>query len=105
MCDFKVGDEVVCVDATPRVEPGRAPTTDVLEQGAVYTVTFMGLNRLGEVVVMLHLVQNGRPDWGFHPDRFRKVERRNLTEWLSQSTDLDEEQRFPAPVRKKERVK
>lgn len=76
MCDFRIGDEVVCVDASKQRLGGP------LVKGRTYTIKLIlrnyGLMLMGE--------RNDGIDWrGHNPRRFQKVERRSLTEWLAQS--------------------
>lgn len=87
MCDFKVGDKVVCVDARSVIDVNLAPI-DPLEAGRVYRVRDVYFReRIGAACVLL----DGRPNWslgrdvGYRATRFRKVQRRNIQEWLSQS--------------------
>lgn len=83
MCDFKVGDEVVCVDA--RARPGRVWFKDVPVAGQVYTVVRVSFFD-GEPVVGLSEIKNEHiGSTCYAASRFRKVQRRNLTEWLSSS--------------------
>lgn len=103
MCDFKPGDEVVVV-----VGCKAAPL--LLKEGEVVTILDLKDFDDGEGLrVFLVEVDNG-DEWGetgkhwfgFNPDRFRKVQRRDLTEWLAQPTDVEEPKR--APAKKRERV-
>lgn len=83
MCDFKVGDEVVCVNAG-RID--KALAWNPVIEGSKYTVS--GIHMLkNEPHVTLSEVQNvfGGEDLGYRARRFRKVQRRDLTEWLSSS--------------------
>lgn len=112
-CDFKVGDEIVCVDANEIPPSGqghfRCPLSGLLVEGAVYTVSGL-VDWLGEIGVQLAEVSSDHVTGSFLSSRFRKVERKtdklSLTEWLAQPTDYDEEQRNPAPAApaKRERV-
>ena len=111
MCDFKPGDEVVCVDDQDWVTAAPAwmfwtktrPSRDVPRKGHVYVV-----NR----VTIAPRVDNGSPDvfvvlqtkprdqW--QASMFRKVQRRDLTAWLKTSignTDrLDKRQTKKVPA-------
>lgn len=89
MCDFKVGDEVVCVDASNV----RGYDTGIVV-GGIYRVEAVdilsGTTALtGERATRAGLLLDGfrsRAKYGhYDPRRFRKVQRRNLQEWLSQS--------------------
>ncbi len=119
MCDFKPGDEVVCVDDSPGRTSGLAfPCA----RGAVYIVRkvwFPGdVLPTGPRTTTTAVALVGMPDWnpnphvfGIAPSRFRKVQKRkdtrNLTEWLSQPSFHDEEQQSPAPrspAKKRERA-
>lgn len=105
---FAPGDEVVCVDDAPRI-PERS-WSGTIKKGTVYTVA--GLTTPppyhpdhGQV----GLVIDGAPntcavygvELGYPPDRFRKVQRRDLTEWLSTATDFEEPKRAPAKRRER----
>lgn len=95
MCDFKPGDEVVCVDVEPNHPAYRR---NPLVLGKRYTVSSIGVvtcPRDGPVVVvMLDGVPQSRTGNGWGVRRFRKVQRRNLTEWLSQKTKFEEPKRI-----------
>lgn len=85
MCDFKVGDEVVCVDIGPGSNGVRLRSDLVI--GSVYSVSGIWSDprsRSG-VVVSVEGVDCTTISGGFAADRFRKVQRRDLTEWLSSS--------------------
>ena len=109
MCDFRPGDEVVCV-YTGTVDPAlRIPTN--LVEGAVYTITAVGPtparnHRRGEIVVWLAEVANVTPisgDIGYWPGRFRKVQKPKSD--LSIESFLTIKPGFEEPRRVKERVK
>lgn len=72
MCDFKVGDEVVCVDDSRMYGE--------LIKGSVYVVRKV---IPGYIYVHGYRSPTGSGLDGFWPDRFRKVQRRDMTEWLS----------------------
>lgn len=109
MCDFKPGDEVVCVDAQVRHAVGAYPTCPVLIEGAVYTVRAVFLDARATPRVHLHGASNTHPihgtDGGFYASRFRKAQRprtrRSLTEWLNQPTTFEGPH---VPARKRERA-
>lgn len=102
MCDFKPGDEVVCIAAPDSAEGlnlwqrlfYRAP----VHVGRVYVVSDQKAAR-GLIVIRLKGVHNATPRHWFNAQWFRKVQRRDLTAWLSQSvknTDkLDKPHRAP----------
>ena len=97
MCDFKPGDEVVCVDAKPRLYPA-----EMLKEGAVYTVTCVLYGHLVELAEARH-----HPDTdGFWADRFRKVQRRktdlSIESFLTIKPGFEEPRRVTTPTRKKE---
>lgn len=73
MCDFKPGDEVVCVNAD------HAPA---LSTGSKYVVTYVGPGRThGPWVSVEGVFAAGRLGlWA--PSRFRKVQRWDLSAWL-----------------------
>lgn len=90
MCEFKPGDEVVCVDIVPK--PGRVLTG--LVKGATYTIGRIGPSDnpdyRHEIVVFLVDARNDAGgawsfDTGYSPSRFRKVQRRDLSAWLKTS--------------------
>lgn len=86
MCDFKVGDEVVCVDDTIGDGPGFG-WLNPLVLGRIYQVSGAALDprsescNTGETVVFLAGHPNpgidGSGDFGFFASRFRKVRRQN----------------------------
>lgn len=86
---FKVGDKVVCVDAEG---------TTALAQGNVYTVTCLTFGGLGVGLAETRPANPYAP--GFWSDRFRKIQRRDLNEWLSTAvkhTDhIDKRTKVPA---------
>lgn len=102
-CDFKPGDEVVCVDNSclpgKRWFPGSAP-----EKGQVYTVEDLGFDLYDDIpLVYLVGLRNNRPGGtgAYRASRFRKVQKRDLGTWLAQTTGYDEEHHSPAPAKKK----
>lgn len=113
-CDFKPGDEVVCVDAKKR-DPARSWSA-ALVQDAVYTVASVGPvpvphSLAGTMTVHLVGVAHVCPlhgvEIGFDPARFRKVERRNdslsIEAFLTIKPGQFEEPKR-APAKKRERV-
>lgn len=110
MCDFKPGDEVVCVDDAT-LHGSDAPPKGIAK-GGVYTVAAVGPSPTnnpivrGRLVVFLVGTQNTGTvtglDIGYAPSRFRKVQRRDLTEWLATENTIEEPRRSPA--KKRERV-
>ena len=108
MCDFKVGDEVVCVWAGPMASQWIAegqiytvravlPFTDIT--GASVTSPYDG-SRYGVRLEGVVAIKASGVEGTFHVRYFRKVQRRNLQDWLSQSvgnTDkLDNRQKVGA---------
>jgi len=111
MCDFKPGDEVVCVDASECGEliEGRAYTIrDVFRPGAFCRDAFGNGGIAGAWGVDLAEVKNPRAcRAGYRAERFRKVQRRKTD--LSVEAFLTikpgfEEPRRPAPAKKRERA-
>ena len=99
MCDFRPGDEVVCVDdAQGRVEGFQQPWLSGPDRGCVYNVSDVFCDEDGVICVRLKEIQNTwvatGEDVGWRASRFRKVQRRNLTEWLSQKTKFEEPKRI-----------
>lgn len=117
MCEFRVGDEVVCVGAAPCPEWARWEvlthgklTPPPLVCGRQYTIRAVVLAGEG---VHLHEVLSvaetyGHLDRGFRPDRFRKVERRNdsisIEAFLTIKPGFEEPRRPKAPAKKRERA-
>lgn len=89
MCDFKPGDEVVCVDDAQR-DMGFMPMVGI-RKGETYTIAGIGVWPGDDVspTVFLVEVRNAANledlDCGYAPDRFRKVQRRDLSAWLKTS--------------------
>jgi hypothetical protein len=112
-CDFKPGDEVVCVSK------GEHPDWRFLTVGGVYTVSRVyppvpecgcdewGID-LAEVPVSDPLEFDGNGQFwmaqGFLATRFRKVQRRDLTAWLSTSVGNTDKLDRPLKAPKRERV-
>jgi len=106
-CDFKPGDEVVCVDTSPCVRTGHAPFTE----GAIYTIRAVDADYPSGVVGLMFEEVPAMEFWcgqelGWDSRRFRKVQKRNdrLTiEAFSTIKDGFEEPKR-APAKKRERV-
>ena len=98
-CDFKPGDEVVCVDA--QMTPGCGYWAGLVD-GRIYTVARTMASP--SVPMQANVLLVGHPnrhratgvDHGFRASRFRKVSRRDLSAWLETSTDFEEPKRSPA---------
>lgn len=91
ICDFKVGDEVVCVDA------GRRDAREVpLIKSHVYVVSDLAetADGIGVNVAGIDIF----PD-AFDPDRFRKVQRRDIHAWLATENTIEGPLRTKEPVR------
>lgn len=99
MCDFKPGDEVICVvGAAPYTLHGR---TYELVVGQTYTIAAVAaagqrtdLGRIASGEPHVQLVEFGHVEtptvWGVMASRFRKVQRRDLSAWLeTAATDTD----------------
>lgn len=109
MCDFKPGDEVICVvGASPYTLHER---TYELVEGQTYTIAAVAaagqrthLGRIGSGEPHVQLVEFGHVEtptvWGVLASRFRKVQRRDLSAWLetaATNTDsLDKPIKAPA---------
>ena len=106
MCDFKPGDEVVCVDAKPRDNRSRL----FVKEGETYTVRPCGRRGCNGVLVneAPAPIMAGMISACYHPRRFRKVQKRNdrLTiEAFSVIKDGGfEEPKRTAPAKKRERA-
>lgn len=106
---FRVGDEVVCVDASPCAATGRVSG---LAHGGRYTVAALCGGTGGLGVLLIEAVAPATvlwgPDYGFRASRFRKVQKRNdrLTiEAFSVIKDGGfEEPKRRAPAKKRERA-
>lgn len=110
MCDFKPGDEVVAVDDDGG-ELGRSyelwlslflPEADGadFDEGARFVVR--GIAPHPHIEGLFGVDVDGT---GFYPHFiFRKVQRRNIQDWLKQETSYDEELHAPAPSQPKERT-
>lgn len=87
MCDFKVGDEVVCIlsEDLPWQIREDAGSVSGLVEGAVYTVRAIepcGIDY--EDIIVVRFVETANIDdfgrcWGYLPIRFRKVQRRDFS--------------------------
>lgn len=111
MCDFKPGDEVVCVEGAAGSFPELGWVC--IAEGATYTVAEVWREgEIGETGLaipaggMVQLVEIGHVrsgnHCGFRATRFRKVQRRDLSAWLetvAADTDhLDKPIKAPAPL-------
>lgn len=95
MCDFKPGDEIVCIIGEASVPQAR------LDEGRVYTVADIvpltwpcGATDPSDLRIQLVEAtwDTGYPHipGAYHPRRFRKVQRRDLSAWLeTAATDTD----------------
>lgn len=99
MCDFKPGDEIVCVR-----DGMWSPDTFQPRVHEVYVVATVELD-CGEVCITL---REGDKDDMFRPEFFRKVERRtdklSLTEWLSQPAGDTDRLDKTRPAKTRERA-
>jgi hypothetical protein len=111
MCEFKPGDEVVCVDDDPlshsmAARPGTYWSPP--QQGRIYVVSDVYFNdRWQEVAVRLERQPNPDStghDHGYIARRFRKVQRRDLQSWLKTSVPNTDHLDKPLPVKKRERA-
>jgi len=98
MCDFKPGDEVVCVQD----ESVHWNISSGLTVGAIYTVADVFEDKVGydqfRRDIGIRLVEVAPPGRfsGFKASWFRKVQRRDLSAWLDTATDFEEPTRTPA---------
>jgi len=113
-CDFKPGDEIVCVNDGPI--DGRLGWQANIRAGEIYTVSAVGIvppphPQWGMVTVHLvgvsHVCRTHGIEVGYRADRFRKVERRNdslsIEAFLTIKPGQFEEPR-KAPAKKREKV-
>ncbi|RZJ47452.1 MAG: hypothetical protein EON87_01050 [Brevundimonas sp.] len=113
MCDFKPGDEVVCVSLPPILE-----AAGFVAVGSIYTVREVDYfrNPRGEPVrsrhtggmfglrlVGIYPVVDG-VEGKFDATYFRKVQRRDLSAWLQTSVPSTDHLDKPLPAKKRERV-
>lgn len=108
MCEFKPGDEVVCI----RSEHGREGMTFTVAayvqeksvipsdhfSGLVATKNYVQLNELPWVDKLWMKGNRKTLTWGYDAASFRKVQRRDLSAWLKTATTFEE------PKRKKARA-
>ncbi len=102
MCDFKPGDEVVCIITAPMPWLAHLDYDELIGivVGEHYTVAHVGPDPFdGEIVVFLNETGNFNDhgvDCGYYPLRFRKVQRRNVSAWLETATAFEGPTRAPA---------
>jgi hypothetical protein len=94
MCDFKPGDEVVCVFAGPWWDSDLCEYSTGPAQNSVCTVA--GLVDDATYGVAVELV--GWPGDQFAAECFRKVQRRDLQAWLSTAVDAPEYDKRKVPA-------
>ena len=81
---FQNGDEVICIDASPRPDP--VP----LRKGALYTVATIAVDDAGAIGVGLVEVEPVKGFSHFYADRFRPVRDMNIDVFRRMLTPLDE---------------
>lgn len=91
MTEWKIGDEAICVDASPDAAssgwfPGTAPA-----QGELYTVDGIWLDDRDGLILSFDRLKNFAPGatGGYRASRFRKVQRRDLTAWLATENTIE----------------
>jgi len=93
MCDFKPGDEVVCIARLERVRApfwkfwtryDRYPVPFGQAPLVVTAVTFGTSDSMPELGEIAWIKVQGNANW-LQADRFRKVQRRDLSAWLKTS--------------------
>ena len=98
MCDFKPGDDVVCVNATATEAGGWGGDVPVVWQ--VYRVEAVHVARQCPHLLLAGMVNAPRPEnvnIGYRAIRFRKVQRLDLSAWLeTAATDTD---RWDKPIK------
>lgn len=105
MCEFKPGDEVVCVWLTSSIE-----ATGFVSVGSTYVIREVDLfrnaqgdpvpskttgNMIGVRLVGVYPVIRGI-EAKFDATYFRKVQRRDISQWLETATDFEEPKRKKA---------
>lgn len=105
MCEFRPGDEVVCVKSCSEepilVFAGEIYTVAdvVLAGGDVPSLILEGVFSGNDTPVGWRFISGGEPFFGFDPARFRKVQRRDLTARLAIENTIEEPKRVPAKER------
>jgi len=115
MCDFKPGDEVVCVDDKPKTL--YRPWSGTVVEGQVYVVAGYttppeGHLDHGAVSVVIVGAPNIDMKWGvdigYKPSRFRKVQKRDsslsIEAFLTIKPGFEEPRRPKAPAKRRERA-
>ena len=105
---FRVGDEVVCVNAGPLINGnGLFYDAPMLREGGVYTVFKAGTCPRGVPFVVVVEAASWSP-LGFQQSRFRKVQRRkndlSVESFLTIKPGFEEPRRVTTPTRKRERA-
>ena len=118
MCDWKPGDEIVCVKADHTLKSSHSYPADLpqLVKGEIYTVravgeVFDGWGQSEGIGVWLNEVSwvslSGR-DGCFEPTRFRKVERKSdslsIEAFLTIKPGFEEPRRTNQPAKRKEQA-
>lgn len=94
MCEFNVGDEVVRYRENGGL-PCLGDTTGVPPIGHVGKITKIGINKDGEVWFDIDNWPSD-PRYALDPEEFRKVQRRDISQWLETATDYKEPKREKA---------
>lgn len=92
MCEFKPGDEVVPIKINPD-DPGYRNRVKIANR--VHIVEYVGVWS-GVVFVRLVGQDSGHPCGGWNARGFRKVQRRDISQWLETATDFEEPKRKKA---------
>lgn len=98
MWDFKPGDEVKYEGVPDDYMPWRKRADPALwpfDYDAVYVVADVVLVN-GEVGLIIQGFKSNHPTGAWHHMGWRKVQRRDLTEWLATENTIDEPTRAPA---------
>ena len=123
-CDFQVGDEVICIDASgtasmydmfTKKPVGPPLTIGELQEGAKYTIRWVGpyTNGIGEHAICVRLKNFERPepltgekDMPFRASRFRKVQKKSTETGMSILTDILKRESIgdKAPVKPKKEI-
>lgn len=73
MCNFKIGQKVICIDAAPRLLPS------TLVKGKIYTIKGF----VGDAAVLLEEIESNGWSKGYWVDRFKPIQYDNISSELA----------------------